>query len=384
MRTKVPVLSFILFICFGMAAQSQSHFLNSPEDFYIHTRNHVNNVQTLTGEAFTLLKKHPDKWRSLFHIPEGVKVDKKLKLLLSDFMAVHDDGKLITNQEFLNKQGLEKPLILELNEKKGKTVTANYTASTDPTIVKLNRVDGNVAEEFFQSRNISKDDWRRKFLFAMEKMVDPVERSENAVTPEEMGRASYKESGRPLFKIENDRPSRPVKLSKMYSALKDAGVVSTSSETVLENVPGSGAKRKLSPSEIRVLERQSEFAQILEKRYHEVATHFDVAKDKYQKLVPLLKEAGAYRIALDQFAEFELIAAYEKKHGKISDLTDKNLVKKFNEFFFHSPEGEKVLLSRIPASERSELAKKLNYGAIKTTSQLIEALACEKELSLIP
>lgn len=337
---------FFIGVAFGEGAQRQ--FLHSPEDFYIHTRNHVNNVQRLTREALELIKSDIKKWGPIFGIPEGTKIDSKLEKLVIDFMNVHDDAKLITNEEFLKKHNLEKPLVKSLYEKVGQTVTQVYAAqATDPTIVNLNRVDSSIGDEVFKANDIDESDWRRQFVLKLEKKVDPVERSENPVTPEEMGRAAYKESGRPLYKIQNDKT--------------------------------------LTPGQIKNLEVESEFAKELENRYSKVAVHFNDERQRYQVMKEALKKAGVYKLPLDQFAEFELISEFEKKYGPIKNVNDPELSQKFKKFFFNTAEGEKILLGRVPSEKRGNIAA--IFQQVKKPQQVLKVLDlidCQNEFSLIP
>jgi vacuolar-type H+-ATPase subunit I/STV1 len=346
-------LIFFIALLMGLSvqvqAQPQRQFLHTPEDFYIHTRNHVNNQQKLGKTLLAILKENPQKWARILEAYEVVRIDERLERLSGLNDELHDLEKLNTNQIFLKEHHLSRPHILNLYDKLGLKVSENYVSSNDATVNNLNQVEKAIKEKFYAEHKIRKI---RKFLEFIEKKADYVERSENPVTPEEMGRAAYKESGRAEF------------------LLKD---------------------KTLTLQQIELIKLESELSLELEKRYPSVAVRFEVLKEKYNRLIPILKSAGAFKLPLDRFAEFELIEQYEKRFGEIMDLKDKSLVKKFNTFLFHTPEGQNLLIGRVPQSERTRLASHLQNRTkikksetIKNTLNLLESAFCERELSLIP
>ena len=281
-------------------------------DFYIHTWNHVENTQTIADEVFKLIQKNPGKYRRVFGIPDGVHIDQQLRFMLRRYMSRHDEAKLNTNPEFLARHGLQSPQITALYREFGHT----HKAPT-PTVNKTNAIDEIVGEEFFHSEKVPDNDWKRHFFKSVEKLADNVERSSNDVTPEEMGRVAYSESGSLKFKYEK--------------AKRD-----NASQNVIEE-----------------LKTRAQMAFDLEVNYIHMATPYTKAKERVLKLVNLVHQSKIPYDFLDDFAVFEIIQAYERKYGKIPDPDAVNLKARFEHFIFKTPEGAKLFASRLDPEKRN-------------------------------
>lgn len=320
-----------------LLAQTERKFVHTSEDFYIHTQNHVRNVNRLAEEVFEMIQREPEKYKAAFGIPQDVKVDAKLKKLLLGYIRVHDEAKLNTNAEFLKAHGVPRPVILELY--------SQYGGRADPKYVDLvNRVDDEVGDAYRKKHKIVAGSWQDNLLRNVEKFTDSLERGANPVTVEEMGRATYTESGSLKFKLE--------KLTK------EGG----------------------NPEEIKQLQTKADLAADLEKRYPQMATTYAEAKHRFKTLSDNLKKAGLFTDYLDEFAQFEIIEEYEKKFGKISNIDDPTLINKFRSYLFETADGEKVLASRIRPQVRHEalsFMKASPTNGIKTAAGILNLMNCQ-------
>lgn len=328
----------LAFVTSMALSETERKFVQDPEDFYIHTTTHVDNVKVLANETFEKIKSNPEKYREAFNIPKNVKIDENLRRLLLEYIDIHDEGKLNTNPEFLATHGVDKPVIIDLYSQYGRKAETKY-------VDLVNRVDHNVGKNFFQIQGIPDDSWKKEFVEGVEKFTDSLERGANPVTKEEMGRETYTESDSLKYKIER---------------LKTEGKDS---------------------SEIRKLEAKAELATDLEQRYPKIATPYSEARKRFKTLTGHLKKAGLFAEYLDQFSQFEIIKAYQKKYGKIPDVNDPALIGKFRHFLLNTKDGEKVLSSRVRPEVKHEAMtymKKAPTNDIKSSIGILNLMHCEK------
>jgi hypothetical protein len=316
--------AFILFLFFFLSMSSYPQdqvrrYVNSKEDFYIHTANHVDNVNMLTEEAFARIKKDLKKYRSAFGIPSHATLDDDLQKLLMDYMALHDEAKLNTNKVFYFENGRKKAVINDLYTEYGKL-------AAEEVVNVVNSVDKKVGLGFYAARGISETDWRRAFLEKIEKFTDGIERGSNPVTSEEMGRVAYSESGRYLYQLEQ------------------------------------GTKEKKPASERAALKAKAKLAIELEEVHMAKAQTYVRARERFIRLNLKMKMAGILPEYLDDFASFELIKSFEKKHGKILDPWSPALDQQLKDFFFKSNEGREILASRIHPTFKREALSMIENG----------------------
>lgn len=355
-----------LFIFSVTLLHAEREYVNSIEEFYVHTENHVNNVNLLASMAYEKIRQNPEKFRKMFGIPEGIPLDKELKKEILKFMSRHDEAKLNTNRKFLDKHKVSRPVITYLYEDYGVYTrvheevkpTEGQANRPKPTenpfkVLLVNRVDDHVAIEQFKSMGIDQNHWKRKFFLDLEKFVDFIERGSNPVTHEEMGRVAYTESGSLKFKADK-------------------------------------AKKEGAPDHVvNQMKDKAALAFELEVEYPVKALKYEDALSRYHKLLARIQIAGINPDHLDQFAVFELIKGYERKYGKILNPSDPNLSRRFERFFYHTPTGLKILESRVRPEMAEKytlvLERKLKEEKARNPSSAIQHVVdpCQFDYSLI-
>ena len=188
MNFKGFLILFIILNCSQLWAES---FVKSEDDFYMHMRNHVNNVALLGEQVLSEAEKDPEI-RKMLGVPPGEKISESLKALTRDFLEQHDASKLNTSKEFLAKYNQGRPIIGDLYKIYGKSFK-DMSDSEKAIVVKIvNGTDDLEKAGFVKSHNL--EPWKLSFLEKVEKLADFTERGKNPVTSEEMGRASFTES----------------------------------------------------------------------------------------------------------------------------------------------------------------------------------------------
>lgn len=156
-------------------------YVNSLDDFYIHTKNHINNVVNLAEKLLDMVNQSK-MLKKYYNIPEGEDFN-KIKEIVLNGIRMHDQAKININKDFLEKHGLIKPLYEELYSRYGKGRSEEEWKITKPIIDKLNAIDeeivNNYAEQF--------EPWLENLIKGIESISDKVERGQNPITPEEMG-----------------------------------------------------------------------------------------------------------------------------------------------------------------------------------------------------
>ncbi len=202
------------------------------ENFIIHMNNHINNNILLFREVFDnylangipadLINNKPaisgKELRKSLNIPEDVWKDKNLRIQLrnhiSNFLDLHDAGKVDTSTKFLKKQSTylkesesftnkngvrkKKKLIIEhLADDFGKNFnevanSAEMKLKARKTVNLFNKVDDHVGRTFLSDNSklpmALRGDWVKNLALEMEKIVDKTERWGNHVSPLEFGK----------------------------------------------------------------------------------------------------------------------------------------------------------------------------------------------------
>lgn len=156
-------------------------FINSLDDFYIHTKNHIDNVNLLAEQLMEMVRRSP-MLKKYYNIPEDADFDEVKKVVL-DGIKLHDQAKINLNEDFLKKYNLEKPMYKQLYARYGKGRSEKEWAITKPIIDKLNKID----EEIMDNYASQYEDWLKELILGVESISDKVERGQNPITPEEMG-----------------------------------------------------------------------------------------------------------------------------------------------------------------------------------------------------
>lgn len=322
MFRKVLIIFSAMILSFGVMAETRT-YVNSLEDFYMHMKNHVENVGRISDRVFEEIKKDPVKWRKTFGIPDNVPIDEKLRKQIKGFIELHDESKLNTSSDFLKKLKRKNGIINDLYTIYAKTFK-DMSEKEKSVVNGLNGVDADVRAAYIKANNLP--DWVVNVMDEVEKISDGVERGMNPVTSEEMAKKVWKES--------------EAASNKLAQALKE----------------GSDA------SEIVRLKDRLEMIQKMEKSYFADTVHFNAYRERIQKIQLNLRESGIFTEYLDEFASYRLIDDYEKTLGHIADPNDPQLIKKFKTYFFQNKNGIAIIKSSIAPSTRNEANIMLELG----------------------
>jgi hypothetical protein len=322
MFRKVLIFTALIFSISALAETRA--YVNTVEDFYMHMKNHVENVGRIADKVLEEMEKDPAKWRKTFGIPANVPIDDKLKKQVRAFIALHDESKLNTTQSFLKKLNRKNGIINDLFSIYGKTF-ASMSDEEKNIVNGLNGVDAEVRAKFIKDNGLP--DWVVRVMDEVEKIADGVERGMNPVTAEEMAKKVWKES--------------EAANNKLAQALKE----------------GSDA------NEIARLRDRLEMIKKMETSYPKDTVHFNAYRDRMRKLQFSLRESGIFSEYLDEFASYRLIDDIENSLGQKLDPSDSQLVKKLKAHFFQNKKGLAILKSSIPPSTRNEANIMLELGS---------------------
>jgi hypothetical protein len=309
---------FISVLIFSLGLEAKE-FVNSLEDFYLHMKNHVGNVQILADGIMDQIAANPAKWKPIFGIPADVPIDDKLKKIVKGFIEIHDISKLNTDREFLNKINKAKGYINDLYTIYGKS-QSNLTPKEKEIIDGINAVDAKERSLYIAKNKLTP--WQVNLMDAVEKMSDGVERGMNPVTGEEMAKIPWKESEG---------------VGKRLSASRD-------------------------PKEIEVLKGKLEMTKKLEAFYDSDTHRYVIYKDRMQKLQEAMRRSGILSEYLDQFAPYQMIGDAEKVLGEKLLPNDPNIVKKFKNYFFNTSQGQARLQRAISPSFKNEANIMMELG----------------------
>lgn len=300
------VLLYLLISVFSLSTYAGERYVNSLEDFYMHMRNHVANVEVMADRLFIEMEKNPEKWKAYFGIPENASFDNKLKAQIKEFISLHDISKLNTSKEFLEKIKRQNGIINDLYTVYGKPFK-DMTESEKKIVDSLNIVDKAERDAFIKKHNLPP--WAVKVIDEFEKISDGVERGMNPVTSEEMAKVVWKES--------------------------------EGAEKKLAEAIKAGESKEV----IKHLQERLELIKKMEQEYVTHAGKFTDYKNKMQKLHAILRESGVIGEYLDQFATYQLLEDYEKASGKKLNPSDPKLVEKLKKYFFQNKRGMASLKS---------------------------------------
>jgi hypothetical protein len=290
---KIFLFSLLLFS--NLLFSADFTYVNSEEEFFMHMRNHVNNVQSLANVLLDKIEKNPKKYAELFGMPDDFKMDDKFRKLVTDFMSLHDIAKINTSKEFLalNNSPL-KPLISELYKLYG--VTFNETNAEQFKIINgiINKADKAAGEKFLEQNIGAENKWVKEFLLEFESFVDKSERANNPVVTEEMGR--------PVSQTSEYLRSQKARLQKMRIETPDLYLKAHQKE--LADYPDS---------KINLIEKfEKEFTEL----YPKVTTPYLFYKKKVNKFKKVLKNAKIETNYLDQYSLYQMMTDFEKAKGK--------------------------------------------------------------------
>ena len=156
-------------------------FINSLDDFYIHTKNHIDNVVLLADELMEMIRQSK-MLKEYYGIDEKYDFD-EIKKIVVDGIKLHDQAKVNISEEFLKKYNLDQPMYIDLYGRYGKGRSKEEWAITAPLVQKLNEIDEAVMNEYASQF----EPWLKSLILGVESIADKVERGRNPITPEEMG-----------------------------------------------------------------------------------------------------------------------------------------------------------------------------------------------------
>ena len=179
----MKIVMLLFFITSVYSSLSLGKHVESLEDFYLHTQNHVENVTKLSLKLVSTIRANPT-YRSYIKREFGIDLSKnenfeKFIFLTKKMGQHHDLAKLDFSQKKVKLQNGESPLIYSIYKSYGKKLD-------EETINRLNQLDKSVMADFYKQYNLKENEI--KFLQLIEEIADKTERFKNPVTTEEMGR----------------------------------------------------------------------------------------------------------------------------------------------------------------------------------------------------
>lgn len=200
------------------AATPRRRYVNSSNDFKIHTESHIARVKRLGME---LRRARPEE---LGDVPET---------MIEEFLGLHDQAKINPGLA----PGRARPYLLELYDVYGKKLNPDELKGTRRIIDAINDIDQRVAMDFFKKNGLLDSTGKpgpiARKLLEIEKAADLADRGMSPVATEEFG-----------------RPMEPA--SRFFEK---------KSEQVRNN-PDLSAEQK--SSQLRELEKEIQFARTLE------------------------------------------------------------------------------------------------------------------------
>ncbi|MBT3236559.1 MAG: hypothetical protein HN353_11450 [Bdellovibrionales bacterium] len=225
MRRYLALIVTLLFFYSWVGALEDKKtykYVKNFEKFYVHMDNHVANVHKLGIDLLQTIQANPKKYNSIFNIPPGADLQ-RLHPLLSQMLTLHDQSKLNISANFLTEHNIgQRPIIYDLYDIYGKNQLSEKDKKlVGKTVNKLNRVDQEVMDNFIsQARKQHKlTAWEENLLHDIEKMSDLVERGQNPVTVEEMGRPVSPGSDFVKGRMPEDQRQVMIQLEKRYSQI---------------------------------------------------------------------------------------------------------------------------------------------------------------------
>lgn len=320
----IRIFNILLFIfCHSLHAAT---FVNSEEDFFVHMKNHVQNVRVLADSLLDLAEKDPEI-RSTLGLAPGETVTPELRKLTQEFLAIHDASKINTSKEFLQKYGANEPMIKELYGIYGKSF--GQMTEVEKNIIQnvINGTDTQERNLFIQSKRPTPK--QMSFIDQIEKLTDGVERGSNPVTSEEMAK-----------KVLTMTEMQEKELAKATTA-----------------------------QEIAHIKSKMKISKVLEQHYPKVTTSYLDYKDKAIKFKDILKKAGIATDYLDKYSLYQMMSDYEDVKGKAiltsNDL--KFLENDYKKFLFENEGQFKKVQSMVKSASTIEGLMMLDFGKIEHT-----------------
>lgn len=322
MNMTIRILFFSILL--SLNSLYAATFVNSEDDFFVHMKNHVQNVRALADSLLELAEKDPEI-RSNLGLAPGEMVTPELKKLTQEFLGIHDASKINTSKEFLQRYGASEPMIKELYGIYGKTF-AQMTEAEKNTIQNLiNGTDAKERNLFIQSKKPTPQ--QMAFMDQIEKLTDGVERGSNPVTSEEMAK-----------KI----------LTMTEIQEKDLAKATTAEE-------------------IAQIKKKIKISKMLEQLYPKVTTSYLDYKDKAVRFKDILKKTGIATDYLDKYSLYQMMSDYEDAKGKtILKSNDLKLLENDYKKFLFENEGQfKKVQSMVKSASTIEGLMMLDFGKIE-------------------
>jgi hypothetical protein len=313
-------------------------YVQNIEDFFMHMRNHVDNVRTLADQILELAKKDPEVKKAI-----GLSADQtitpKLSDMIREFIAIHDSSKIDASKEFLSRYSASRPLIYDLYKVYGKTYV-QMTEEEKQIIQKV--INGTDAKErdLFMSR-FKPTAFEMKVIDAVEKMADGVERGSNPVTSEEMAKK-----------------------------------VLLQSEILEKDVS------KKAGDELNQLKSKLALSKKLENIYFKITKPLLTFKDEVQSFKTALKSIGISLEYLDEFSAYQLMDDF-KKSNPFFDFSNKQLLQnKLQEHFFVNNDSINKIQKMISprSKEQGEMMIELSKARY---SKLIDPTSSNRFIRLL-
>lgn len=152
-------------------------FCKDEKDFKLHTLHHINNVVDISLDILDYILDRPSL-KAYYKIQNCT--GQFLRNFIYQGMKLHDQAKILEEEEFLEKYDLTEPFYKILYRHYGK----GYSKELKSIVEKLNIADGEIIDTYLSNKT---DDKNLIYFFKrIEKLADSVDRGCNDVTPEEM------------------------------------------------------------------------------------------------------------------------------------------------------------------------------------------------------
>lgn len=155
----------------------ESVYCKTQEDFLTHTEHHIENVIDISLDIVEHVFEDEDL-KKYFDVPDISLAE--FKLFIFKGMKLHDQAKICTEDEFLEKHDLDQPLYHMLYKHYGR----GFNPDLKKIIDKLNEIDESIIDDYLSKFS----DQMKEVFKKIEKLADCIERGTNSVTAEEMGK----------------------------------------------------------------------------------------------------------------------------------------------------------------------------------------------------
>jgi hypothetical protein len=280
-KTIINFLLFSVLYSFNLYANT---YVNSEEDFYLHMKNHVNNVQRMGAQIIAILEERPISIKYFSNMKSSFALNSRIKILAKKFLQVHDASKINIDPAFLEENHIAVPGVKRLYPLYGKSFGKMTEAERAIINEQINGVDSVVRNKFIVENYVTPEEMN--FLDQLEKYADLTERGSNPVTSEEIGKKAY-----------------------------------LASRFLEENI----SKNK-SLTELIQLKNKIKFSKKLELLYPKVAMPYEKYHKNFARFKAILSKAGITPESMRDFSEIEMYDHYIRTAKMHPDLDSKDVI----------------------------------------------------------